>query len=122
MSENTQLENISLANLGGGAAVEMFENSFKQVLENINDPNTNFKTARKLTLEVELKPLSENRDSANYSITCKTKLAPQKPFSKVLYIGPTEEGYVARERDPKQTDMFADTNIKNLNAQSNTPN
>lgn len=53
-------EKLSLVNLGGGAAVEMFDEALEKVLENILDPNTEAKTKRVITLKMTISP-AENR-------------------------------------------------------------
>ena len=42
----TRGETVSLSNLGGGAAVEKFNDELVEVLRNIQDPNTSPTTAK----------------------------------------------------------------------------
>lgn len=48
------MEKLSLETLMQGAVQEKFENELKRVLENIMDPNTDFKKKRKLFLILNL--------------------------------------------------------------------
>jgi len=59
----TKLETVSLDNLGGGAAVEKFNDELVEVLRNIQDPNTSPTAMREIKLTVSLKP-AEDRASA----------------------------------------------------------
>jgi len=66
-------DQISLINLGGGAAVEKFQIELNQVLANIMDVNTD-EGKREIVLKVEFKP-SRDRDACDIRIHCKSKLA-----------------------------------------------
>ena len=66
-------DQLSLINLGGGAAVEQFQVELDRVLENIMDPNTGH-TKRAITMKVEFQP-STDRSTYNLRISCSSKLA-----------------------------------------------
>ena len=70
---NTSDEKLSLANLGGGAAVEKFDTELQKVLDNIADPNTVENAGREVTLKVKIKP--KERDYAKVQILCGSKPA-----------------------------------------------
>lgn len=94
---------VSLDNLGGGAAVEKFNDELAEVLRNIQDPNTNPTTVRDIKLTVSLKP-TEDRASAAVLISTTKKLAPIKAFASQVFIGRGATGVEAREI--LQGDMF----------------
>ncbi len=84
---------FSLGSIGQGAAEEMFGDALKDVLGNIQDPNTEWKTKRKVTLTVEFAPGSDARQDAKISVAVKTSLAAKKPFGSTVVIG-TRKGIV----------------------------
>lgn len=100
-------EDVTLANLAGGTAVERFNVELQKVLVNIFDPNTDPKVKRKIKLSVTLTP-SVDRDYATAQIACESSLAPLESFSMPLYLGRGIDGKpVAKQTHFKQT-TFAD--------------
>ena len=73
-------DKVSLTNLGGGAAVELFDNELALVLDNIQDPNTEARKVRKITLEITIKP-DNDRSFGEVMIQAKSAIAPSSPFS-----------------------------------------
>lgn len=69
------IEHLTLATLGGGAAVEKWGEELARLAENVMDPNTEATTTRSLKLEVKIKPTSERRD-AEVTLQVSSKLAP----------------------------------------------
>lgn len=51
-----ELNQMTLANLGGGAAVERFQEELQKVITNILDPNTEAQAKRSVVLKVTIKP------------------------------------------------------------------
>jgi hypothetical protein len=96
---------VSLANLGNGAAIELFNAELQKVLNNIVDENTRSKDTRKVILEVTIKP-TEDRDFGQVSIVAKSKLALIAPYATNFLIGKQRGKGVAQERNPKQTQLF----------------
>lgn len=92
---------VSLETLGQGAAIEMFADELKKVLNNILDPNTKASAKRSITLTLEIKP-DEDRSFASTSLEVKSKLAPAKPVGVPIYIGQHAGQSVATERDTRQ--------------------
>lgn len=100
------LENVSLAELGNGAAVELFGAELERVLKNIADPNTEAEAKRQIVVKVTMKP-NEDRDVVTTLIDVRAKLAPAKPHGTVLFTGRDRSGeFRAIERN--QRDMFED--------------
>jgi hypothetical protein len=60
---DSTMHEVSLVTIGGGAAVELFDDALKEALRNIADPNTEAKTPRDIVLKVRIRP-SESRDCA----------------------------------------------------------
>jgi hypothetical protein len=103
MAELTKIDTVSLDNLGGGAAVEKFNDELAEVLRNIQDPNTSSTAVREIKLTVSLKP-AEDRASAGVTIATTKKLAPIKAFASQVFIGRGAAGIEARE--VIQNDLF----------------
>ena len=72
------MKTIDLKNLGGGALQEQFETAFARVLENLADPNTSYKEARKITINLKFTQ-NERRDDVTCDMLVTTKLAAQVP-------------------------------------------
>ncbi|EPY2285847.1 replication terminator protein, partial [Clostridium sporogenes] len=70
---------INLETFADGALAEKINMALKEVLENIADPNTDYKTKRKLTVDMTFAS-GEDRELTEVSIVAKPKLAPTKPL------------------------------------------
>jgi len=81
-----ELEHVSLETLGKGAAQEKFEFALKEVLANIRDPNTNWKTKRRITLTIDFIP-KENRAEADLVTNAVSKLSPTMPVVSTIFFG-----------------------------------
>lgn len=102
-----ETQRLGLANLGDGGALELFDETLKQVLENIQDPNTKPDAARTVTLTVTIKPdLSRDFGHVEYKVV--PKLAPIAPQKTRVFLAqrPDEFGsYYATEHNPKQPNL-----------------
>jgi len=97
---------VKLDGLGGGAAMDRFEEEMNKVISNIVGPNTSHKTKRQVTLTVSISP-NEERNQCVMEISCVSKLAPIKSVDSVLAIGIDSHGSVhAEEWVPKQMGLF----------------
>lgn len=77
---------VSLEQVMGGALKEQFGKSFDRVIENLADPNTGFKEARKITIELKFTQ-NEARDDVSCSVSVKEKLAAQAPMQTAFVVG-----------------------------------
>jgi hypothetical protein len=109
---------INIAELAQGALVELAEDEIKKIIENIYDPNTDAKKARKLTLTLTFKP-QKDRDMVNTEIQAKSSLAPYTPIETTICVGKDAKGKVIAEEYRKgqiagQVEVNTDTGeIKN---------
>ena len=88
---------IALSEFADGALQEKFNIEFQKVLANIQDPNTDLKKARKLTLEITFIS-NEARDFMDAKIVAKASLAPSKESTAKVLIGMDGQGgYLASE-------------------------
>ena len=77
---------VSLEQVLGGGLQEQFSKAFDRVIENLNDPNTPFKEARKITIELKFTQ-NENRDDVSCAVSVKEKLAAQAPMNTAFMVG-----------------------------------
>lgn len=96
---------FKFSELAGGAVEEALQHGLQEVMNNIDDPNTEAKKARKLTLTVSFKP-NEQRNVSETEFAVKTSLVPAKGINTTLLMDRDEKGkMVASEmhgKDPNQ--------------------
>jgi len=92
---------VDLQSLNSGAAVELFEEAFEKVLDNISDPNTDPRALREIRLVVKIKP-NEERSGAVTTVSVASKLANVKPHESFIVLGTDGSGLHAYVSDPKQ--------------------
>lgn len=98
-------EFFTLTDIGRGAAVERFDLELQKVLDNIQDPNTDPKKARKVVLTFTVTP-DEDRGVGKYAIDAQAKLAPIKAHPGRVFLGMDANGHgVASEEHPTQAEM-----------------
>ncbi len=85
---------FTLENLAEGAIAEKIEDALVRVIANIDDPNTDFKTKRKLNIAVTFQP-DEKRELAEVTVEVKPTLAPSMPTKTRVIIGRDNEGRIA---------------------------
>lgn len=103
---HTKEDVLSLANIGDGAAVEMFNLELGRILKNIMDPNTEPKAYREIVLKVKFRP-DEERDLASVDVTVSSKLAGSRAFMTKVIVGKDSRGRVeAREFETGQQSLF----------------
>ena len=106
-------EKLSLANLKGGAAIEMFDRAMGNVLDNIRDINTTQKP-REITLKVRFSP-TRDRTLFGIAITCTPKLAIQEVVETTAELRLDSKGKsIGYERFQPQQLPFGPTNIENI--------
>ena len=99
---------VNLANIGDGAAVELFEAELEKVLENIADPNTPADAVREITLKLKMKP-DASRQVGAVGIQATSKLAPFNGAATTLFFTRNKEGgRTALMQDPAQPGLFSD--------------
>ena len=104
---------LSLTNLGNGAVEEQFNHVLAKVLENIEDPNTDWKDKRAITLLVEFVP-DEERGQGKMVVSVKATLAPIKPFRNTVLFGRMDGKPAAREMDRLFPDPKPDSGGKRV--------
>ena len=87
---------ITLATLGGGAAVEKFGRELEKVIENIKDPNTKPEAVREIVIKVKIAP-DKDRSLGAISVSAASKLAPDDEFTTACALGVVGGKAVAME-------------------------
>ncbi|HBG3351747.1 TPA: hypothetical protein KQB22_002966 [Clostridioides difficile] len=77
---------IALEKFAGGVLKEKFNTELQKVLDNIADPNTDFKKTRKISLEIVFKA-NEDRDLAEVDIKSKATTVEVKATTTKVLIG-----------------------------------
>lgn len=80
------MDKVQIQKLVGGALQEQFGKSFEKVIENLMNPNTEFKKPREISIKLKFHQ-NENRDDVKCEIQVSEKLAPQQPMSTSFAIG-----------------------------------
>lgn len=80
------MEKIELRELVGGALHEQFNKAFERVVENLQNPNTPYKTTREITIKLKFQQ-NEFRDDVKCGISVTEKLAAQSPMETSFAIG-----------------------------------
>lgn len=81
----TDLKQITLETLNGGVIPELFEKAFAEVLANIDDPSTDPKKPRTITIDIAV-AATEDREQAAIHVKCKSKLVGVKPTAQLVYL------------------------------------
>ena len=86
-----QEKDLSIDTLSEGAAVERVNLALREVFTNIQDPNTDWKKARTVTMKLTIKS-NENRDIGDVVVEVDKKIAPIKPFGTMIFMGIGKDG------------------------------
>lgn len=79
-------EVVTLASIGNGACLELFQVALQRVIANIGDVQTSSKARREINIKVIITP-DEDRNIGFTAIQVTSKLAHAKPVSGTLYFG-----------------------------------
>lgn len=77
---------LSLQDIAGGALQEKAQQAIKDVVENMQDPNTPWKNKREVVIKLAFSQ-NEDRDDAACEISVSKKLAQAKPIKTTFCIG-----------------------------------
>lgn len=82
----TKTINLDLSVIGEGGLQEKVDKELTKVFDNILDPNTDVKTARKVVITLTMKP-DEARQTVNTVMDVKSTLAPQTGVATTVLVG-----------------------------------
>ena len=97
---------VKLSDLKGGVLEELFQCELARVVENARDLNTDWKAKRKITMTLEFKLRSEDRDELDIVIAASSKLSAYRPAVASAFIGPHKGEDVMIEPHPVAGDLF----------------
>lgn len=105
----TPPQELTLANLQGGALMETATRELRRIAENIQDPNTDPKAKRELTIKVVLEP-DDTRQMIKMTTSAQAKLPGPDAGKSVALVGMMPgtkklalfEAYTAQELFPDE--------------------
>lgn len=80
------MNKVNLSTMCGGTLQEKFDTAMREVAENLLDPNTPYKPARKVSIDLKFTQ-NETRDDLHCEVNVTTKLAPQTGILTAFDIG-----------------------------------
>lgn len=104
---------MTYQNIAGGALAEQVNAKLKDVLDNIDDPNTPAKAKRELNIKITFAP-NEDRDRFDLTAAVATKLAGLKTIESSAFLVNQRGERIAYEReDPRQNVLFPEDDAIN---------
>ena len=114
------MSKVSLEQIMGGGLQEQFGKSFDRVIENLADPNTSFKEARKITIELKFTQ-NEGRDDVSCAVSVKEKLAAQAPMQTAFVVGKNlKTGEMYAEEYGRHNRLKGQTTFDDMNVDPDT--
>ncbi|GAA5395203.1 hypothetical protein SuUB92_14930 [Streptococcus uberis] len=87
---------LDLSAIGEGGLQEKVDKELEKVFDNILDPNTDTKAARKLTITLTMKP-DDTRQTVATGMEVKSTLAPQTGVATTVLVGQKDGKVYANE-------------------------
>lgn len=100
-----KFQEVTLETVCDGSAKELFGRALKEVLDNIQDVNTDPEATRKIALIFAFEP-SEDRASSNITLKCEVKPAPVASIGSSLFITKEQGVRKAYASTAKQEPLF----------------
>lgn len=89
---------VTLGTMRDGAVEELFQTALRAVLDNIDDPNTEHKAKRRVTLTFTLTATDDTRQDVAIEAASSVKLAGVRPVSALVHV--TRSGGKKGLREP----------------------
>jgi hypothetical protein len=96
---------LNIANIAKGSLLERADIEIENVLRNILDKNTDWKKARKVTLELEFKATNDHREDVFVSLKAKSSISPYNPVMTQIYVGKDDDGQVTASEYTKNKEF-----------------
>jgi len=100
MTGTTQV--VTLATVGQGAALELFQHLLAKALEDIADVNQKAEKPRVITLKFSLAPKDELREEAEMKLDATIQLASTRTVTSTIFLSRHQGEQIATEYNPKQ--------------------
>lgn len=94
-------ELVKLDEVMNGGVNQRFNDSFRQAMENIYDPNTPAEKERSVILTVTMKP-NKDRSAMDFGAVVKTKLVPRESVRTTLLIDKDADDVISVKEITKQ--------------------
>ncbi len=94
-------ERLSLDNINKGAVPELFEEAWKEVLDDIRNLQKPAEAARSVTIEIKIIP-DKDRGMGGIQVSVKTKLAPPIPSTGYSHLALEGDSVVSYVNNPSQ--------------------
>jgi hypothetical protein len=94
-------QHVTLESLNSGAVMELFDNAWQKLINNVQDHNTKPDAVRKVKIEITVKPAQDRRNAVTRVSVIPT-LAPVVPHEASIIIGAENGKVQAYTFDPKQ--------------------
>lgn len=95
------LERLSLDNINKGAVPELFDEAWKEVLEDIRSLQKPAEAARSVTIKVKIVP-DKDRGTGGVQVSVETKLAPPIPSTGYTHLAIEGDSVVSYVNNPVQ--------------------
>jgi hypothetical protein len=102
VAEQEQDGHLRLDTIAGGAAVELWSEELRKVIENICDPNVPHTGKRAITITATFE-VDEKRERLDIGLLAASKLVTPRGASTVAYVAARGGQLSAIEWNPKQT-------------------
>lgn len=111
---------VSLSTIANGAAEELFQAELQEILENIQNINTDPESKRSITIQLVFQP-NDDRRILKVGVAVKKNIAAVRGAATVLYTGDAKRDgkFQALEHNPKQL-RLSEAQIAKICAHKNT--
>lgn len=100
-----EMKDVTLDNVAGGAAPELFDHAWAEVLENVADINREADATREIKLTFKIDP-SGDRETLAVVCVVDVKLAKRKAGAAAAHLGRRNGQLVALTYDVRQGSLF----------------
>lgn len=100
-----KFEKVTLLTVCDGAATEVFQRALENILDNIQDVNTDPEAKRKIALVFTISP-SEDRAAAVVTMDCQEKTVPCSSIGSTILISRSSGKREAYAQGAKQEPLF----------------
>ncbi|WP_147613046.1 hypothetical protein [Treponema pectinovorum] len=98
------MKQVELATLQKGVVIDMFNEEFNKVLQNIADDNVKPDAVREICIKIQIKP-DKTRQTAATKVDVTSKLAPVKSSDGMMFINISAEETCAYEDNYEQAEL-----------------
>jgi hypothetical protein len=100
------MDRLNIANIARGSLLERADIEIDKVLNNILDKNTDYKKARKVTLELEFQATDETRENVSVKLKAKSSVQPYNPVITQIFVGKDNGGQVVAQEYIRNKDVL----------------